>query len=203
MAIVPMKPFGEAKQRLATVMEPAARAELAQELFKHTLQVLHRAQGIARIAVVSRDAQVLKLARRQRAWAMWETHRGLNEALEQATRVAIANGVRAVLVVPADLPKLTTGDIERMVELGSKPPCVVIAPARRDDGTNALLVNPAGLIQYAFGVASSAEHQRRAVQAGAQVEIYRSENIAFDLDLPEDARLVGHWVADSNDLVSE
>lgn len=194
MAIVPMKPFAEAKGRLADVLDEMARVELSRELFARTLAVLTRARGVARVAVVSRDDQVLRSARSAGAWAMWEAKRGLNEALEQATQVAKANGSHAVLIIPADLPRLVTGDIERMIKLGRKPPCVVVAPSRRDQGTNALLVNPTGLIHYAFGEESFAEHQRLAEQAGARVEVYRSESVAFDLDLPEDATSLGGWV---------
>jgi 2-phospho-L-lactate guanylyltransferase len=193
MAVVPMKPFGEAKGRLSEELTPEARGELARGLFERTLRVLKRSRGVGRIAVVSRDESVLKIARSNRAWAMYETRPGLNEALAQATRTVKANGAQVVLIIPADLPSLDESDIEKIIELGGPPPCVVIAPARRDQGTNALLVNPPGLIQYAFGEMSFVEHQRLAERAGARVEIYRSENVAFDLDLPEDARALGEW----------
>lgn len=186
MAIVPVKPFVEAKQRLAATLAESARIELSRELFKRTLNVLEYARGISRVAVISRDERVLGMARRRGAWSIVEARRGLNEALEQATRVALANGVRAVLIIPTDLPQLTSADVEQIIELGQLAPRVVIAPAQRDGGTNALLVNPAGLIQYAFGENSFSEHQRRAQDAGARVEIYQSANVAFDLDSPED-----------------
>jgi 2-phospho-L-lactate guanylyltransferase len=193
MAVVPMKPFGEAKRRLAEELTPEARGELARGLFERTLRVLKRSRGVGRIAVISRDERVLRIARKYRAWAMYETRPGLNEALGQATRMVKANGAQVVLIVPADLPGLDEKDIEKIIELGGAPPSVVIAPARRDQGTNALLVNPPGLISYAFGEMSFVEHQRLAEQAGARVEIYRSENVAFDLDLPEDARALREW----------
>jgi 2-phospho-L-lactate guanylyltransferase len=193
MAIVPMKPFAEAKRRLAEVLDGTARAELSRGLLMRTLGVLTRARGITRVAVVSRDEQVLRIARSCGAWGMYETGHGLNEALEQATRVAKANGVQSVLIVPADLPTLEVRDIEKIIEFGMNPPAVVIAPARRDQGTNALLVNPSGLINYAFGEMSFVEHQRYAERAGARVEIYWSESVAFDVDLPEDARALGEW----------
>jgi len=110
----------------------------------------------------------------------------LNQALEQAARVAMANGARAVLIVPVDLPELLARDVEKMIALGEESPCVVIAPARRDGGTNALLLNPAGLIHFAFGENSFTEHEQRAEQVGARVHVYHSETLAFDLDLPED-----------------
>jgi 2-phospho-L-lactate/phosphoenolpyruvate guanylyltransferase len=193
MAIVPMKPFVEAKRRLADELTPEARGELARGMFERTLRILKRARGIGRIVVVSRDERVLSVARRNHAWAMFETGHGLNEALEHATGVAKANGAQVVLIVPADLPSLKEGDIERIIELGWPPPSVVVAPARRDQGTNALLVTPPGLISYAFGEMSFVLHQHLAKGAGARVEIYRSENVAFDLDLPDDARALGEW----------
>ncbi len=186
LAIVPCKPFAEAKQRLAEVLDPAERAALSRRLLRHTLVVLGRARGISRVAVVSQDDKVLRAARQHGAWAIWEAQAGLNAALEQGTRVAVANGFRGVLILPADLPWLHTGDLEEIVALGQAPPCVVIAPAQRDEGTNAMLVRPAGLLEYAFGEKSSTEHRRRAEAAGARVEIYRSPGFAFDLDLPED-----------------
>lgn len=186
MAIVPCKPFAEAKQRLAGILDEASRMQLARDLLEHMLAVLTRTSGVTRVAVVSRDDQVLRLARQHGAWAIWETRRGLNEALEQATRVAQANGMDRVLILPADLPDVTVGDIERMIGAAGPPPRVVIAPATRDQGTNALLINPAGLIRYAFGEQSFLEHTRRAEQAGARVEIIDSAGLAFDLDLPED-----------------
>jgi 2-phospho-L-lactate guanylyltransferase len=186
MAILPVKPFAEAKQRLAQVLDDAARIELSRRLLRRTITVLKRARGVSRLVVVSRDDQVLRMARRRGAWGMVETKSGLNQALEQATRVAIANGARAILVVPVDLPELQTRDVEKIIALGAKPPCIVIAPAQRDRGTNALLVNPAGAIHYAFGENSFPEHQHRAFEAGVAVRVYDAKSVAFDLDLPED-----------------
>ncbi len=191
VAIVPAKPFDEAKLRLAPVLAPEERRALSQQMLEHTLDVLARARGIARIAVVSRDEQVLSLARERHVWAIRETRSGLNEALEQATAAARAQGMQAALIVPTDLPNLEPRDVERIIELGRNPPCIVIAPAQRDQGTNALLVHPSGLIEYAFGKLSSIEHRRRGEYAGARVEVYRSETVAFDLDLPEDAQMLG------------
>ncbi|HEX7593337.1 MAG TPA: 2-phospho-L-lactate guanylyltransferase [Anaerolineae bacterium] len=192
VAIVPVKPFAEAKLRLAQVLEPAARLALSRQMFEQTLDVLARARGIARIVVVSRDEHVLRLARSREVWAIREIRHGLNNALRQATAAARAQGMRAALIVPTDLPKLEPRDVEKIIELGRNPPCIVIAPAQRDQGTNGLLVHPIGLIEYAFGRFSSIEHRRRGKQAGAQIEIYRSETIVFDLDLPEDVKTLGY-----------
>jgi 2-phospho-L-lactate guanylyltransferase len=189
MAIVPVKPLADAKTRLAGVMNEQERVALAKKLLERTLLKLTRARGIARVVVISRDEAVLKIARRYDAWSIFETHADLNKALEQATHVCIANGARSVLIVPVDLPRVRVRDIEKIIALGNAAPCVVLAPAQRDGGTNALLVNPAGALAYQFGENSFEKHCAAAKRAGLQILRYDSDTVAFDLDLPEDWKL--------------
>jgi len=68
-------------------------------------------------------------------------------------------------------------------------PALVIAPCRHGTGTNALLLRPPDLIPFAFGPDSFAAHCAAACAAGVEPIIYRADNIAFDLDTPEDWRL--------------
>ena len=69
-------------------------------------------------------------------------------------------------------------------------PAVVIAPCRRESGTNALLLRPADLVPFSFGPASFAAHCAAARAAGVEPAVYRSASIALDLDTPEDWRMV-------------
>ncbi len=78
-----------------------------------------------------------------------------------------------------------------MLERVETPPVVVVAPDRRRQGTNALLVCPAGLIEYDFGPGSFQRHCKRAREAGARLEILELPSLALDMDLPEDLELVG------------
>ena len=108
-----------------------------------------------------------------------------------ATIVAQAQGARAVLILPADLPLVEPADLKELLMRGNNPPTVVIAPDRRLDGTNGLFVNPAGLIEYGYGPGSFHCHCTRATEAGARLEIMHSDRFGLDLDLPEDLELVG------------
>ncbi len=77
-----------------------------------------------------------------------------------------------------------------LIDKASKPPVVVIAPDRHCKGTNALLMVPAGLIEYDFGENSFQRHCERARQAGANLEIVELPSLGLDLDLPEDLEMV-------------
>ena len=77
-----------------------------------------------------------------------------------------------------------------LIDRAVKPPVVVIAPDRHKKGTNALLMCPAGLIEYDFGGDSFARHCERAKQAGARLEVVELPSLGLDLDLPADLDLV-------------
>jgi 2-phospho-L-lactate guanylyltransferase len=183
--IIPAKPFGEGKSRLASVLSPVLRAEFSQRWLQHVLTVATRWGRFAGIAVVSRDATVLALAEAMGALPVIETQNDLNAALTQASAVALAAGAEAVLALPADLPLLTDADLDELYELAEEEEGVILAPSQ-DGGTNALLLRPPQAIAYAFGEASFARHLTLAASAGLPSHVYHSPTLALDVDRPED-----------------
>lgn len=190
-AIVPVKPLIRGKSRLAGVLTPDERADLNRRLLIHTLSTLATIAEIEQILVISRDRTALALARSFGARTVQENGAPhLNVALARATAVAKNFSARGVLVVPADLPLLSSEDIGAILALAAKPPVVVVAPDRRKQGTNALLISPVGLIDFEFGPDSFHCHSKRALEAGARLEICELPSLALDMDLPEDLQMV-------------
>ncbi len=200
-AIVPVKPLRRAKSRLSPMLSEDERAELSQRMLAHTLDVLGSVPVVEHTLVVSRDPKALALARDQGARTVME--RGtpeLNRALVRATVVARGYGVSGVLILPADLPLIDRGDLEKLIELATDPPVVVVAPDRRGRGTNALLSAPPGLIKYDFGPNSFTRHKEQAENAGARLEICQLPSFGLDVDIPEDLELLNHRTPTSEDL---
>ncbi len=190
-AIVPVKPLMHGKSRLAGVLTPDERADLNRRLLIHTLSTLATIAEIEQILVISRDHTALALARSFGARTVQENGAPhLNIALARATAVAKNFSARGVLVVPADLPLLSSEDIGAILARAAQPPVVVVAPDRRRQGTNALLISPVGLIDFEFGPDSFHCHSKRAVEAGARLEICELPSLALDMDLPEDLQMV-------------
>lgn len=191
-AIVPVKPLRRGKSRLAGMLTEDQRTRLNRHLLEHVLNVLKEVEEIEHTLVVSRDPAALALTREMGSRTVLENGvPQFNLALKRATAVAKLHGAHAVLILPADLPLITAEDIRQVLKRGTNPPVVVLAPDRRENGTNALLVNPAGLLDYAYGPGSNRRHAELASQAGARVEIVRSPSLGLDLDLPEDLEAVG------------
>lgn len=190
-AIVPVKPLGRGKSRLAGVLTKQERLDLNSQLLIHTVKTLDDIPEIEQILVVSRDQAALALARAHGARTVQENGAPeLNIALTRATLVAKSYATRAVLIIPSDLPMITKEDVYAMLERIQEPPVVVVAPDRRRKGTNALLVCPVGLIEYDFGPNSFDQHCERAKKSGARLEICELPSLALDMDVPEDLELV-------------
>lgn len=190
-AIVPVKPLRRGKSRLAEVLTPEERADLNRRLLTHTLDTLTKIPEIEHVLVISRDHSALALARDHGARTVQEHGAPqLNLALTRATIVAKTYATRGILIVPADLPLITAEDVRAMLDLAKDPPVVVVAPDRHKLGTNALLVCPAGLIEYEFGPDSFRRHCERAIKVGARLEVCELPSLALDMDLPEDLEMV-------------
>jgi 2-phospho-L-lactate guanylyltransferase len=188
-AIVPVKPLLMGKSRLASVLEGEERAKLNRMLLERTLGVLKDTPKVDGTLVVSRDPEVLAIAREFGARTVLEhgqTKTDLNLALARATAVAKAFEIHGILILPADLPLVSPDDLQVIVEEINKPPVVAIAPDRHNDGTNAMLMCPTGLIKFDYGPNSFNRHCLHALQAGARLEIIRRVNLGLDLDFPED-----------------
>jgi len=185
--IIPVKPLNRAKSRLATVLSPEQRYEFAATMLRNVLAVSASAPQVTGTLVISRDTKALAIARDMGAKTVQESNRSdLNPALNRATEVVRAWGGQNVLILPADLPFVTIDDIDNIIDMSVDYPGVVIATDREQDGTNALLVRPAGLFQYSYGVGSFGRHVDAAHLAGATVSYYESESMCLDIDVPAD-----------------
>jgi len=185
--IIPVKPLNRAKSRLAGVLSPEQREQLAESMFRHVLEVVRALPQIIGTLVISRDSRALAIAREYGAKTVQETGAPeLNNALTRATQAVASWGGKAVLVLPADLPLVRVEDLEQMLAIGRGISTVVIATDRNADGTNALYMSPPGVIPYAYGPGSYQRHIQLAREAGVEVKFFASENLALDVDIQED-----------------
>lgn len=186
--IVPHRGVDAGKRRLATALDDRTRGELNRWLLDRTLRIVSAWLGASQhCVVVSPCAATLALAQQAGATPLHETTpaTGLNAALLQAAAHAVAVGAQQVLIVPCDLPQLDVAALQAMASLAATGVDMVIAPDRRGEGTNALLIDASRHI-LAFGENSFARHQALAEASNARVSICSHPALAFDLDAVED-----------------
>jgi 2-phospho-L-lactate guanylyltransferase len=185
-ALVPLRGLEDAKTRLGAELDPEERVALVVAMSTRTLAATRDAAGIRGTVLVTADPAAATLAAGFGAVTLVQRLPGLNAALREARAVALARGATAALIVPIDLPAISTGEIERLLAAGAanvttRRPLVVAVPDRHGTGTNALLVSPPDVIEPAFG----AVHQGAAQAAGA-VFVRHEGPLTLDVDTGAD-----------------
>jgi len=184
-AIVPVKRLSQAKQRLAPVLSRNERAELARTMLHDVLTTLCGTPELAGIIVVSGDPLVANLATQFGARVVSDDiEAGVNPAVQQGLKALDELPVGA-LIIPADVPFATAGELREVLDELCRNP-VVLSPALSDGGTNALAMRSPALIAPCFGEDSFARHQALARDSGVGCGIVRADGLSRDVDLPND-----------------
>ena len=188
----PVKSLEHGKSRLSEKLGLDDRIRLTYESLRHIVHALQRVGRVREIVIISRDPQVTEWASQWHVTHVSEEQRGLNEALREARQ--LFTQAEAILVLPSDLAALSVADVTGMIEAADAANArraVVIAPDRHGQGTNALLLRPPDVIDFAFGNDSATRHAEAARAIGLTPIFFKSDSISLDLDSPEDYAL--YW----------
>ena len=191
VAIIPIGSLEGAKSRLGAVLDAEERLELTLRLARTTIAAAVASARIDETLVVTPDDEVRRLAETLGARPLRQRDGGLNRGVDAGRAEALAAGAAAVLILPIDLPEVSTAAIDSVLAtLDHEPrrPLVAIVADRHGRGTNALLLAPPDAIDTCFGGDSHAAHARAAVDAGATL-VELGGPLALDLDTPDDLLL--------------
>lgn len=171
-ALVPLKPAGQRKTRLAPFLSADQRDRLSEFIFAHVVSVLAGQKRIGRVVLLASVRPV--------GWSwdfVGDRGRGLNVELA-AARGAL--GAVPLVILPADLPMLRAGDVGALLAAASSAPA--LAPDRHGKGTNALALLPGYPLQFRFGPHSFRRHRAQMTEA----RVVHRPGFAFDLDTKAD-----------------
>jgi 2-phospho-L-lactate guanylyltransferase len=187
-AVVPVKPFTLAKERLSAMLTAADRARLARVMLQDVLSTLSLVKpALAGVVVVTADRTAAMVAAQSGGVVVDEGRpRGLNGAVRCAVDFLSVTPAVAMMVVPSDLPHLSVHGIARVVEMLQDGPRVVIVPAGCDEGTNILGCSHASVIAPHFGNHSFRRHRDAAHLAGVPLTVIEDDLATCDIDRPAD-----------------
>jgi 2-phospho-L-lactate/phosphoenolpyruvate guanylyltransferase len=198
LAILPIKSFGDAKQRLSHEINSSTRHALAEAMFSDVLVALRRTPSISEIQVVTADHGAQRIAGGYGATVLDDDDEGHNVAASNGIQQALRSGADRVLLVPGDCPLLDPKELERLIARPVSDRSVLVIPDRHGTGTNALLLTPPDAMTPAFGPGSCERHVYNARAAGAVAEVVAVASLALDVDTPEDLALVQATLAASH-----
>ncbi len=217
-AILPVKRFARAKQRLGASVADPLRLELAEAMVADVLLALAQTDSIEQTILVTGERSVAAAARERGAIVIEDDdEQGQPAAATLGVRRALAEGLERVLCVPGDCPTLDPAELNALLGAGTgaaprdpgswhgreagarseREPHVVIVPDRHGTGTNGLLLAPPDAISPSFGPGSCERHRALAHAAGVACRVEHVPSLLLDIDTGADldvlrARLAGH-----------
>jgi len=190
-ALIPVKRFEFAKQRLAGVLTPEERAALVAAMLEDVLAVVGCHPALTGVLVVSDEPAARQLARRYQVGYLLESALGASK-LNGVVRAAVdwlgRRRVEAVMVLHADLPLMTAAEISVLTAAHkrSPEPAFTVVPDRRRDGSNCLLCPPGRGFEFRYGRGSFLRHMRQAAALGTANCLLDLAGASFDVDWPRD-----------------
>ena len=185
LAILPVKSFAAAKQRLAASLGAGSRQALARAMFTDVLGSLRRVPGLDGIVVVTSDRTAEAAASADRLVVLPDTAgAGQSEAALIGIAHALAQGYDRVLLIPGDTPLVRPEDLAGLI--AHRDEGVVIVPDRHGTGTNALVLSPPDAIEPSFGPDSLARHVAASEAAAVPHRVEAVATLALDVDTPAD-----------------
>jgi 2-phospho-L-lactate guanylyltransferase len=184
-AILPVKRFPLAKQRLGESVADSLRADLARAMVGDVLSTLRDCAAIDATIVVTCEPLVAAAASYTGATVVEDSlEQGQSAAASLGVARALQDGFERALCVPGDCPTLDPDELAKL--LAGETREVVIVPDRHGSGTNGLLLAPPDALSPSFGPNSRARHEQLARDAGVSWRISQPASLLLDIDTGED-----------------
>ncbi len=186
LAVLPIKSFSDAKQRLADELAAGPRRALAEAMFSDVVTALRRSQAVDAILIVSSDHIAQRIAGGHGADVLEDRGEGHSQAAALGVNYAVERGAKRVLLVPGDCPLLDPRELDELIRRPVGDRSALIVPDRHGSGTNALLLTPPTSLTPSFGPDSCERHRRLAAEQSTPPEVVGVPTLALDVDTAED-----------------
>ncbi len=191
-AVVPVREFATGKMRLRGRLSDEERSTLAKALLKRVVRALESSR-IAKIIVVasnpSEAQSILSNISKLTVIAERSHHGGVNDSMRTGIKRASNFGGNELLLLPADLPFITSSKVDEAIELLQKFE-LLLNPSVKKDGTNLLAMSSSLHFDLHFDDDSFAKHSREALEAHLNFQILDWPEFSNDLDDREDLQRV-------------
>lgn len=176
--VLPIKSFQHNNTRLSGVLNLQQRQELGKRLAEHTLAQFQQLNFPIR--VVTAAGEVAEWAQRHSVEVIQQCRPGLNQAATEAIAEIHDQADRSWLVCHADLPFLSTDDLQPVFS-SLQEGRSILAPSA-DGGTT--ILGSWGEFSFAYGPGSFRTHLARLAER--EPLVLSRKGLLMDLDTPVD-----------------
>ncbi len=186
-AVIPIKNVNEAKHRLASVLSPNERRELFVAMFEDVLTTVLAVPRLEKVVVATVCPTACGIAKRHGASVLSTGQdEGQTAAVANTAAALESKGVEGLLMLPGDIPLVTTEEIQAVLEVHGDSPAMTIVPARDELGSNCIALSPPNAAPLRFGSNSYCPHLDTARKLGLELHTPKLPGIGLDIDTPKD-----------------
>jgi 2-phospho-L-lactate guanylyltransferase len=188
--LIPFKSLATAKQRLAAALDQGQRSQLAEAMLLDVMTAASETMDRIDVALVTGDARAQAIAR-EFGFIVIEDTRNESEtaAIETATVWSEQRGYDTTIVVPADIPLITSEELHRVLDAAPDEGAAFV-PAYDRRGSNCILRRPASIIPLRFGNDSFLPHCEAMRRTGKELVILEMPGIGLDIDNPHELEML-------------
>jgi 2-phospho-L-lactate guanylyltransferase len=196
--LIPVKSLTTAKQRLTSALDQGRRSQLAEAMLRDVMTAAAGVHDRIDVALVTGDPRAKSLAE-EFGFLVIEDHRNESEtaAIAMATGWCEQHGYDTTIVVPGDIPLITSEELRRVLDAAPVEGAVFV-PAYDRRGSNCILRRPASIIQLHFGNDSFLPHCEAMQKTGKELVILEMPGIGLDIDNPYELDLLPQRDGDTN-----
>lgn len=188
--LIPVKNLGDAKQRLGRAFDQQHRTLLAEAMLRDVLTAAAGVAGRLDVFLVTGDDRAQAMAAEFNFGVIEDTrNESETAAIEMATAWCEERGYDTTVVVPADIPLMTSAELHHVLDAAPAVGAVVV-PAHDRRGSNCVLRRPASIIPLRFGNDSFLPHCEAMEKTGKPLVILEMSGIGLDIDHPHELDLL-------------
>ncbi len=193
-----MKSLATAKQRLAEALTEAQRSQLAEAMLRDVMMAATGVIDRIDVALVTGDGRARTMAE-EFGFGVIEDARNESEtaAIEMATAWCVGHGYDTTVVVPGDIPLITSAELHCVLDAAPEEGAVLV-PAYDGRGSNCILRRPAAIIPLRFGNDSFLPHCEAMRKTGQELVILEMAGIGLDVDNPHELDLLVQSAGDTS-----
>lgn len=188
--LIPVKSLTTAKQRLAEALDQERRSQFAEAMLRDVMTAAAGVLGRIDMALVTGDARARALAG-EFGFLVIEDAGNESEtaAIEMATAWCEQRGYDTTIVVPGDIPLITSQELQAVLDAAPAEGAVFV-PAYDRRGSNCILRRPASLIPLRFGNDSFLPHCEAMKKTGKKLVVLELPGMGLDIDNPHELDLL-------------
>jgi len=155
-------------------------------MFEEVISTVSQSDKINKIIVVSKDKSLKELAEKFDFIQLGDEELGVNAAVSIADDFLRDYEIDASVVLPQDIPLMTTDDLDNLLNFTESSKSILIVPSRRFDGTNALVRKPSSVMETHYDEDSYKIHLKTGKAISAKTSLVLIKRIMIDVDNQHD-----------------